>query len=84
DMQRYGLAGGPVHDACVIAYLLRPELFTGKPIYLQVDSREGPTYGQSIADYYNALGQPSNVMWVDSGDAQGFFDVLSTRLARLK
>ncbi|PSS58974.1 nucleoside hydrolase [Pseudomonas sp. BBP2017] len=84
DMARYGMPGGPVHDASVIAYLLKPELFNGRQIHLQVDSREGPTYGQTIADWYNTLEQPSNVMWIDSADAQGFFDLLSTRLARLK
>ncbi len=84
DMARYGLPGGPVHDASVIAYLLKPELFSGRKIHLQVDSREGPTYGQTIADWHNALGQPANVMWIDSADAQGFFDLLSTRLGRLK
>ncbi|MBH3426157.1 nucleoside hydrolase [Pseudomonas alkylphenolica] len=84
DMQRYSLPGGPVHDASVIAYLLKPELFAGRQIYLQVDSREGPTYGQTIADWHNALGQPGNVTWIASADAQGFFDLLSTRLARLQ
>ncbi|MDD2046254.1 nucleoside hydrolase [Pseudomonas putida] len=84
DMDHYGMPGGPVHDASVIAYLLKPELFKGRQIHMQVDSREGPTYGQTIADWYNTLEQPSNVMWIASGDAQGFFDLLSTRLARLK
>ena len=84
DMDHYGMPGGPVHDASVIAYLLKPELFKGRQIHMQVDSREGPTYGQTIADWYNTLEQPSNVMWIDSADAQGFFDLLSTRLARLE
>lgn len=84
DMEHYGMPGGPVHDASVIAYLLKPELFSGRQINMQVDSREGPTYGQTIADWYNTQEQPSNVMWIDSGDAQGFFDLLSARLARLK
>ncbi|MCW2270855.1 Pyrimidine-specific ribonucleoside hydrolase RihA [compost metagenome] len=83
DMARYGLPGGPVHDASMIAYLLKPELFSGRQIHMQVDSREGPTYGQTIADWHDALGQPANVMWINSADAQGFFDLLSTRLGRL-
>ncbi|MFK8331849.1 nucleoside hydrolase [Pseudomonas sp. BJa5] len=83
DMTRYDLPGGPVHDACVIAWLLRPQLFEGRRIYLQVDSREGPTFGQSIADWHGALQQPANVTWIARADAQGFFDLLSARLARL-
>lgn len=84
DMAHYGLPGGPVHDASVIAYLVKPELFSGRQIHMSVDAREGPTFGQTIADWYGTLKQPANVMWIDRGDAQGFFDLLSARLARLK
>ncbi|MDR2306847.1 MAG: nucleoside hydrolase [Paucimonas sp.] len=84
DMEKYGMPGGPVHDASVIAYLLKPELFKGRQIHMTVDSREGPTFGQTVADWYGVLGQPANVMWLEQGDAQGFFDLLSARLALLK
>lgn len=84
DMDLYGLPGGPVHDASVIAYLLKPELFSGRRIHMSVDSREGPTFGQTIVDWYDGLKQPKNVFWVENGDAQGFFDLLTERLARLK
>jgi len=84
DMAHYGLPGGPVHDASVIAYLLKPQLFSGRQVHMQVDSREGPTFGQTIADWYGTLEQPANVTWIDSGDAQGFFDLLTERLGRLK
>jgi len=83
DMQLYGMPGGPVHDASVIAYLLKPEMFSGRQIHMSVDSREGPTFGQTVADWYGVLKQPANVMWVAEGDAQGLFDLLSERLARL-
>ncbi len=84
DMDNYGMPGGPVHDASVIAYLLKPELFKGRQVHMVVDSREGPTFGQTIADWYGVRKQPANVMWIEEGDAQGFFDLLSARLARLK
>ena len=84
DMEHYGIPGGPVHDATVIAYLLKPELFTGRSVNVVVDSREGPTFGQTIVDWYDGLKAPKNAFWVESGDAQGFFDLLTERLARLK
>lgn len=84
DMEHYGMTGGPVHDATVIGYLLKPELFTGRQANMVVDSREGPTFGQTIVDWYDGLKQPKNVFWVENGDAQGFFDLLTERLARLK
>jgi len=84
DMAHYGLPGGPVHDASVIAYLLKPELFTGKQVNVAIDSREGITFGQTLADWYDTLKQDKNVCWVENGDAQGFFDLLTARLGRLK
>ena len=84
DMAHYGLPGGPVHDASVIAYLLKPELFTGKQINVAIDSREGITFGQTLADWYDTLKRDKNVFWVENGDAQGFFDLLTARLGRLK
>ncbi|CAI8815733.1 Pyrimidine-specific ribonucleoside hydrolase RihA [Pseudomonas sp. IT-P12] len=84
DMEHYGIPGGPVHDATVIAYLLKPELFSGRSVNVVIDSREGPTFGQTIVDWYDGLKAPKNAVWIESGDAQGFFDLLTHRLARLK
>jgi purine nucleosidase len=83
DMQHYGLPGGPVHDAVVIAWLLMPHLFSGKQVPLWIDCREGPTFGQTIPDWYGKTGAAPRALWLDSGDAQGFFDLLCERLARL-
>lgn len=84
DMEHYGLPGGPVHDASVIAFLLKPELFSGRQVNLAIDTREGLGFGQTVADWYGTLKQPQNVFWIANGDAQGFFDLLSERLGRLK
>ncbi|MGF6088906.1 nucleoside hydrolase [Pseudomonas sp. 18173] len=84
DMERFGIPGGPVHDATVVAYLLKPQLFSGRSVNVVVDSREGPTFGQTIVDWYDGLKAPRNAFWVENGDAQGFFDLLVERLARLK
>ncbi len=56
----------------------------GRSVNVVVDSREGPTFGQTIVDWYDGLKAPKNAFWVESGDAQGFFDLLTERLARLK
>ncbi|CAG8863082.1 Pyrimidine-specific ribonucleoside hydrolase RihA [Pseudomonas fluorescens] len=84
DIDLYGMTGGPVHDASVIAYLLKPGLFSGRDVHLTIDTRDGPTLGQSVADWYGVLKQPANVHWINTGDAQGLFDLLSVRLARLQ
>lgn len=83
EMAHYGMPGGPVHDATVTAYLLRPELFQGRHIHVEVDSREGMGFGQTVADWHDSLKRPANVQWIVDGDAQGFFDLLTAHIARL-
>lgn len=84
DMEHYDIPGGPVHDAAVIAWLLKPQLFSGRVVNVLVDSREGPTFGQTIVEWHDRLKAPKNAFWVGSGEAQGFFDLLTERLGRLK
>ena len=83
EMAHYGMPGGPVHDATVTAYLLRPDLFQGRRIQVEIDSREGMGFGQTVADWHGNLKRPANVHWVIDGDAQGFFDLLTEHIARL-
>ncbi|MDQ0022583.1 purine nucleosidase [Variovorax paradoxus] len=83
EMQHYDMPGGPVHDATVIAYLLQPSLFRGRLINVEVDSREGMGFGQTVADWYGSLKRPANANWIVDGDAQGFFDLLTEHIARL-
>ncbi|MDH6592728.1 purine nucleosidase [Variovorax sp. TBS-050B] len=83
EMRHYGLPGGPVHDATVIAWLLAPSLFSGRAIHVEIDSREGMGFGQTVADWHGSLGRAANVNWIVDGDAQGFFDLLTAHIARL-
>ncbi|MCY1534815.1 Pyrimidine-specific ribonucleoside hydrolase RihB [compost metagenome] len=83
EMAHYGMPGGPVHDATVTAYLLRPDLFQGRRIHVEIDSREGMGFGQTVADWHGSLKRPANVNWIVDGDAQGFFDLLTEHIARL-
>ena len=83
EMAHYGMPGGPVHDATVTAYLLRPELVLGRRIHVEIDSREGMGFGQTVADWHGSLKRPANVQWIIDGDAQGFFDLLTEHIARL-
>ncbi len=84
DMQYYGLPGGPVHDATVIGYLLQPSLFSGRWVNVAIDSREGLGFGQTVVDWYGGLKKPVNVRWIADGDAQGFFDLLTQGISRLR
>ncbi len=75
--------GSPLHDPCVIAYLLRPGLFSGLRINVMVETGSPLTLGMTVADRFGVTGRPVNATWLDRADADGFFELLFERLARL-
>ena len=83
DMAKYGSDGGPLHDPCVIAYLLRPGLFTGRHINVEIEVQSELTMGMTVADWWGVSGRTPNAMFIGGVDADGFFAVLTERLARL-
>lgn len=49
----FGLPGVSMHDACPIAYLLRPELFEGEEAGVFVETRSQITLGKTVTDLYS-------------------------------
>jgi purine nucleosidase len=83
DEQKYGQEGGPLHDPCVIAWLLRPDLFTGRDCFVQIETSSEMTMGQSVIDWWGVTGKPANARVLGGIDADGFYALIAQRLARL-
>ena len=83
DIEKYGGDGGPLHDPCTIAFLLQPDLFAGKEVHVAVEIGSELTMGATVVDYWGVTGEPPNATWIHSVDADGFFALLTERLARL-
>ncbi len=79
----HGGQGDPMHDPCVVAHLLRPSLFTGRPVNVAVETASPLTLGMTVADWFGVTDRPANANWLNRADADGFFDLLFERLARL-
>ena len=77
DIEKYGTDGGPLHDPCTIAYLLKPELFKGKNVHVAVDIHSERTMGETCVDYWGVTGEAPNTNWIHSIDADGFYDLLN-------
>ena len=82
DRDRYSQPGGPLHDPCVVAYLIRPGLFSGKACPVSIE-REGSCAGRTVVDWWQRSPLPPNALVVNDVDADGFFALLTERLARL-
>ncbi len=83
DKEKYGSEGAPLHDPCVIAYLLQPDLFTGRHVNVEVETTSELTLGMTVADWWRVTDRAPNAMFMGDLDADGFFALLTDRLARL-
>lgn len=83
DMAKYGSEGAPLHDPCVIAYLLQPGLFRGRHINVEIETRSELTLGMTVADWWGVTDRKANAMFMGEVDAEGFFALLTERLGRL-
>ena len=83
DKEKYGSEGAPLHDPCVIAYLLNPDLFTGRHINVEIETTSELTLGMTVADWWGVTDRAPNATFLGSIDADGFFTLLTERLARL-
>jgi purine nucleosidase len=83
DESKYGTDGGPLHDPCVIAYLLKPELFSGRHINVSVEIASELTMGMTVADWWGVTKRPKNVTYLRDVDHEGFFELLIERIGRL-
>ena len=82
DSKKYGVEGAPLHDPCTIAWLIAPQLFDGKFCNLSVETQSELTMGHTAIDFWHVTDRPHNVNWIYSVDADGFYELLTDRLAR--
>ncbi|WP_395515715.1 nucleoside hydrolase [Pseudorhizobium flavum] len=83
DEEKYGSDGGPLHDPTVIAYLLKPELFSGRHCNVEIETQSQLTVGMTVVDWWRVSGRKPNAMVMRHVDADGFFDLLTERVGRL-
>ena len=83
DKEKYGSEGAPLHDPCVIAYLIQPDLFTGRHVNVEIETVSELTLGMTVADWWRVTDNAPNAMFMGDLDSDGFFALLADRLARL-
>ena len=83
DKEKYGSEGAPLHDPCVIAWLIRPELFQGRHINVMIETKGDFTLGMTVADWWRVTDRAPNAMFMREIDADGFYRLLTERIGRL-
>ena len=83
DMGKYGSKGAPLHDPCTIAYLIDPDMFSGRMINVEIETQSELTLGMTVADWWGVTDRPANAMFMGSVDRERYFALLTERIARL-
>ena len=80
---RFGQRGMALHDPCVIAYLLRPKLFSGREVTVTVETASPLTLGMTVVDWWGVTSQPANARFLTTVDADEVYVQLIERIASL-
>lgn len=80
---RFGERGRALHDPCVAAYLLRPDLFGGRTVNVAVETASPLTMGMTVVDWWGVTGRDANAKFMTTVDADALYKLLAERLALL-
>jgi purine nucleosidase len=83
DIEKFRLEGGPLHDPCVIGYLLDPSLFLGRRVNVVVETRSELTLGETVVDWNGVTDRAANALWINEIDVERFYSLLAETVARL-
>ncbi|MNL28543.1 Pyrimidine-specific ribonucleoside hydrolase RihA [compost metagenome] len=83
DLRKYGWDGAPLHGPCVPAFMLAPEMFSGRQINVSVELNGALTSGMTVADWWQITDRPKNVFYVTDGDPVAYYDLLLKSLENL-
>jgi purine nucleosidase len=84
DEEKYGTDGGPLHDPCVMAWLLKPEMFTSREVNVAIECESELTMGMTVVDWWGVSGRKPNATVCRAIDADAFFRLLTERIATLR
>ena len=73
-----------MHDPCVIAYLIAPELFGGREAHVAIETHSPLTMGMTVIDRRGRSLRPPNARVIETVDADGIYRLLAERIARLR
>jgi purine nucleosidase len=80
---KFGTRSMALHDPAVIAYLLRPALYQGREVNVAIETQSLLTIGMTVVDWWGVTGRKANVRFMNSVDPEGFYELLTEKLARL-
>ena len=81
--KKYNTNSSPLHDPCVIGYLLNPKLFNGRYVNVVVEELSELTLGKTVVDWLDVTDRKPNCLVIDEVDSDGFFELLIEKFSLL-
>jgi len=80
---KFGERAKALHDPAVIGYLLRPALYEGREVNVAIETESSTAMGMTVVDWWGVTGRPTNARFMSKVNADGFYDLLTSRLVHL-
>jgi purine nucleosidase len=84
NAEKLGVGAIAMHDACTVAWLIWPDLFTVKHVNLEVETISTLTYGETVVDFWGYSKRPPNVRWAYKADGAAILDMMVERISQLR
>ncbi len=78
--EEQGFAGAPLHDPCAILYLIDPNLFITKDMWVDIEVDGEYTTGATVADQWGVLGKEANTTALLDLKHQQFIEAIQSAL----
>ena len=82
-LETYGWDGAPIHDAVAVSHVIRPGLVTTIDCNVEIELVSDLCRGRTVVDRWKRTTRSVNAHVGVDLDADGFFDLLVERIARL-
>ncbi len=83
DLQPMEIArSAPVHDALCVAYLVDPDVVTGRRVHVDIETSGELTVGRTVMDTHGRFGSAPNAFVAFDADGPRFVELLLDVLAR--
>jgi purine nucleosidase len=83
DWQKYGADRAPMHDPTTVVWLLKPELFSGLHVNVEIEMASPLTTGMTVIDWWGVTNRQKNAYVVRDIDTEGFYDVIFESFRRM-
>jgi len=82
EATKYGTDGGPLHDPNTVIWLLKPDLYRGRQVNVQIETGSPLTMGMSVVDWWGTGTAAPNALFMREVDVGGVYDLVVERLSR--